>query len=508
MASETLPVIPGHSLGALSRSTSTTAANPLPNHASDLYLALSSSLYEVLLTLQEDKERYHNIQLHFSQSTPLTTPVVVTLALNGIRLRFDGPDQRLRLIEVLDFQKVRLTYKGSELIKNREVASSASFKRIYQLFGASYPGEYLPPKSGHTGTYVLSWPGIAFNFPLQNMAGLADKDHVSLLGSNAASPATQMAIFEGKSWPEVRNQLFVKSPSGPRSSAVANFPRDALAPEIEEALITESGTLTLIRRTPAPPFNIILGQTTPQDLLTELGSPDATHNRDTQAIADQLNHPRAGSFSRPTSNGKRHVTPPSSYSSTGTDTFETEFDSGDAEDDSAERAGRERFWCYFTHGMDILVGPPSQPNSSEDPQSQHRTPISASPRLVVLKIVIHGNVPGSYAFNRHRRLHWSIDVPAASSILNSEHHFEDIQADLMQAFAHVWPESEMGRGKVVNRTWGGSPTDSSFFLPDADHDLVEGVGSEQWLGNTKLYAFPGLTFEVLSNGAICALTVS
>jgi hypothetical protein len=82
----------------------------------------------------------------------------------------------------------------------------------------------------------------------------------------------------------------------------------------------------------------------------------------------------------------------------------------------------------------------------------------------------------------------------------------------------------MQRGKVVNRTWGddgpsgssgrnggpggGDAGDSTFFLPDTDADLVEGSGSEQWLGNTKLYAFPGFTLEVLRNGAVSALTIS
>ena len=70
-------------------------------------------------------------------------------------------------------------------------------------------------------------------------------------------------------------------------------------------------------------------------------------------------------------------------------------------------------------------------------------------------------------------------------------------------------KGELGKGKVVNRTWGGSngPSDSSFFLPDADEDLGDGGASEQWLGNTKLFAFPGLVFEVLEAGGVSALTV-
>lgn len=454
--------------------------------------------------MKEDKAQYPTIELSYSQTRPLAAPVVVTLPQNGIRLRFDGPDQRLRLIEVMDFGKTKLAYKGSELVKKQE--EGASFKRIYQLFGASFPGEYIPPQSGRTGTYVLSWPGVAFNFALQHSAWSPEKDHVSLLGSHAASSASHMAIFDGNSWPEVRSQLFVKPVSGYRTPALAAQPRDALPSEIEMALLERPGQLTLVRRAPALPLVVVLGQTSPQDLITELGAPDAVHKRDTHNLSEEPSHSRPRENSRSLSNGRAHATPPSSYSSTGTDTFDTDFDSGDAEDENAERSGREKFWCYFGHGMDILVGPPSDQTSVEE-NNVPMTPLASSSHLVVLKVVMHGNVPGSYAFNRHRRLRWLLKLSNASSDLSSEHAFDEIKPDLMQAFQGIWPESEMGRGKVVNRTWGAHPSDSSFFLPDADQDLVEGGGSEH-IDNSKLYHLPGLTFEVLSNGAVSALTVS
>jgi hypothetical protein len=468
---------------------------------------------------------------------------------NGIRLRFDGAEQRLRLIEVLDFQRVSLTYKGNELAKD---GVTVPYKRIYQLFGASYPGEYMPPESGKVGTYVVSYPGIAFTFPLQHVAFGAEKDHVQLLGSNAASSATFMAIFEGPSWPEARDQLFVNVPSGPRTPAISSQPKDSLAPELEMAYTDGSGNIALLRRAPAPPFDIILGQTTPQDLVTELGPPDATHRRNAQTIIEPFvdSRPRSKSRTLSSTNGRHRPTPPSSYSSTGTDTFDTDFDSGDADDDPAERSSRETYWCYFHHGIDILVGPPSNDTTTattgDDTNNTNSgalpiTPLITSPHLVVRKLIIHGNVPGSYVFNRHRRLRWTIALPSSSPspnshndlptspILTSESPFETaLQPALLAAYSHIRPASEMQRGKVVNRTWGddgpsggrtgggpggadgvgGDVGDSTFFLPDADRDLVEGSGSEQWLGNTKLYAFPGFTLEVLGSGAVSALTIS
>lgn len=475
----------------------------------------------------------------------MDTPVVVGLPANGVRLRFDGADQRLRLIEILDFRKIKLVYKGSELVKGTEdglVAGGPAFKRVYSLFGPSYPGEYLPPRNKRDtyGTYVLSWPGVAFNFPLQHAAWSREKDHVSLLGSHVAGAATHMALFEGKSWPEARKDLFVREPEGPRLSALANRAKDSLPEEIDSANVLGDGRIELVRSNGNPPFVIVLNQTTPQDLTTELGPPDAVHKREEPPGTPEptTQHRRAASSSRPLSNGRSHPgSQPSSYSSTGTDTFDTDFDPGEAEDDPAERASRERFWCYFSNGLDILVGPPSDHASSHTTETPFH--LATSHHLVVTRVVIHGNVPGSYAFNRHRRLRWSLCLPPTNPptqthqspdhLLLSEHNFDTVMKPaLLASFAQTpgWSEAEMAKGKVVNRTWSGSGggiggssgSESGFFLPDEEQEVGGegggggglgglGDGSETWLGNTKLFSFPGLVVEVLGNGAVGGLTV-
>jgi hypothetical protein len=490
---------------------------------------LGASLHEVLSLIHNEKATYPQIDLHYDRSNPLTIPVVVSLPQNGFRLRFDGADQRLRLIEVTDFKKISLAYKGSDLVKNSQLEAGPAFKRVYTLFGASYPGEYHSPKNGdRTGRYVLSWAGVAFTFPLQHDAWSPQKDHVSLLGSSAATPATVMAIFEGNSWPEVRHDLFIKPPSGPRLSAVASRPKDNIPAEIEAANICSTeGRIEFLRRPPAVPFTVILNQTTPQDLITELGPPDATHKRavDPATVQEQPLHKRASSMS----NGRAHVegrgSQPSSYSSTGTDTFDADFDSGDADEDPADRTSRETFWCYFSHGMDVLIGPPSEDGTSTAAltslEGEEPTPLSASPHLVVTKVILHGNVPGSYAFNRHRRLRWQLSFPNTEYLdtpLTSETKFDDLKSLLLHIFHPNQGKAGgqidgMGRGKVVNRTWGGgaggggSMIESGFYLPDAETELVEGSGSEAWLGNTRLFAFPGLGFEVLENGSVAGVTV-
>lgn len=442
---------------------------------------------------------------------------MVTLPDNGLRLRFDGADQRLRLIEVVDLKKSMLVYKGMELIRSQEITSSTAgpaFKRVYQMFGASYPGEYMSPSPGkNEGTYVLSWPGVAFNFPLQHAAWSPEKDHVSLLGSQAAGPAAQMAIFEGKTWSDSRRDLFVKDPTGPRSTALASRPRDSLPSEIESAIIEPGKRIILERRTPTPPFIIYLNETSPQDLITELGAPDATFKPTIkESTPSPANHKRTGSATRPRSGTRLHPgSQPSSYSSTNTDSFETDFDSEDADEDPAERANRAAYWCYFSHGMDILVGPPSEPESTRSSNNA----LSANPDLVVKRVVIQGNVPGSAAFNRHRRLRWTLELPSTSpsddTILHSECHFEhELKPTLLQTYTEAARDAQTAMGRVINRCWD-DPMDSGFFLPDQDRDEADdgsAKGSEAWLGNVRLFQFPGIMFEVLQNGAVAGLYVT
>jgi hypothetical protein len=511
MAADSWSIQPGHALGFMS-----TRIPPSTRSAStNLNIALGAALQDILSTIAADKDLFTTIDINFSQSEPLTAPVVVTLPDNGLRLRFDGADQRLRLIEVTDLTKSILVYKGMELVRSQEISLTVvgpAFKRVYQMFGASYPGEYMPPAPGKSeGTYVLSWPGVAFNFPLQHSAWSPEKDHVSLLGSQAAGPAAQMAIFEGKTWSDSRRDLFVREPTGPRSTALASRPRDSLPAEIESAIIEPGKRVIFERRQPAPPFTIYLNETTPQDLITELGAPDATFKPIVkESTPVQPNHKRTGSATRPRSGSRLHSgSQPSSYSSTNTDSFETDFDSEDADEDPAERANRAAYWCYFGHGMDILVGPPSEPEGSRG----NNTLLGANPDLVVKRVVIQGNVPGSAAFNRHRRLRWTLELPATSDdfILHSECNFEhELKPTLLQTYSEAAKDAQTAMGRVINRCWD-DPMDSGFFLPDQDRDEADDGslrGSEAWLGNVRLFQFPGVMFEVLQNGAVAGVYVT
>jgi hypothetical protein len=502
-------------------------------------------LFDVLTKLKTDTRTFPKIDLTFSSETPLNTTIIVSLPKNGFRLRFDAPDQRLRLIEITDFTRMLFTFKGGELVPAQSLTTGQSYltyKKVYQLFGPTYPGEFVPLKRGsNQGLYVLSWPGLSVTFPVPVASFTPDKDHAAMLTASA-SPATALAIYEGRFWPEVRNHLFTYVPTNPRSSSLLGRPKEGSADEVEHVNIYGAGRIELLRRSGSK-TPIILSQTTPQDLITELGPPDAVmprshQNDDPPGKGQQLyNGPNQAYGVRPNrapsiSHGS-YSSNPSSYSSTNTDTYETDFDE-DEETNGAEasQANEQQYYCYFEHGFDILLGPPTDisllpkgvDDTSEAPRST-LTPIDG--HLTVTQIIFHGNIPGSYSFNRHRRSRWSLNyIPSCETPITSESLFSSFHQTLVKSFSHVWPAQDMSEGMVIVRSWGGdadSMTGSAILINgemdlEDDTEFINGSdgwerekkddkGDEQWLRNTKLYKFPGLMFEVMHNGAVSALTV-
>ena len=463
---------------------------------------------------------------------PIQQPVVLDLPENGIRLRFDGQDQRLRLIEVLDFSKINLTYKNIELVrrskaqddgigKGPDAAAGPTFKHVYnRQFGPSYPGEYLPPSSGQkNGTYVLSYPGIAFSFPLQHSAYSEDLDFVALLSSSAARPTSSMAIFSGDSWPEARSQLYTKPPPFPRSPLTVGRCKEVVPDEVEEVKIHGGGHLELARRTSAP-FHIYLGETTPQDMVAELGPPDAVYRKNDHRISIH----GSGAARRPSASPVGRATSADTDRSSG-HSFTDDSDGDVPGTNFADKplVTSECFYNYFHHGFDALISyrtgkSPLFPGKAKDHENAGERIAVPSSELTVTKLIIHANVPGSYPFNRHRRCRWTMYTGSRQSsepTLNSEMQFSEISNRLKRVWQGSYTsreeETSMQRGMVLNRGWGESPESSVELLGGWEESnpptMRSGDDGMQSLGNTELFGFPGLLFEVLKNDTVSCLTV-
>ncbi|KAL2793448.1 tRNA synthetases class I-domain-containing protein [Aspergillus keveii] len=486
------------------------------------FITLGASLHNVLSRVKAHPQTYPAIDIAYSASDPLQNPVTLQLPSNSLRLRFDGPDQRLRLIEVLDFSKTTLIYKNQEVLKGvakpQEHSPSPqgpSFRHVYnRLFGPSYPGEYIPPTPPSPyGTYVLSYPGVAFSFPLQDSAWSEQCDFVALLSSSAALPATSMSIYQGTSWPEVRTKLFTQPPQYPRSPALAGKNKEFVPDEIEEFVILGAGKIEVIRRSASPTY-ITLAETTPQDLIAEFGPPDAIYRKNDRRISI---HRAAGGRGV---DDTIHMSPASGRAIEVTDTDQSSNNSvSDESDEELSQASAldpsslpsECFFNYFHHGFDAFIshpttsGPAFPGSGISDP-----TPPSPSSRLVVTKVVLHGNVPGSYPFNRYRRSRWKIELHPSRPIASSETPYDEISRRLKDvwkgSYANAAEERALERPMVLNRGWGDSPESSVEFLGGWEETTAKGQragqgGHDGGLGNTELFGFPGLLFEIMKNGA-------
>ena len=331
-----------------------------------------------------------------------------------------------------------------------------------------------------------------------------------------------MSIFNGSSWPETRPSLFTRPPPFPRSIALSGRNKESVPDEIEHVKIYGAGMLEFVRRT-TPPFKINLGETTPQDLVAELGPPDAIYRKsDTRITIHGSNAVDDLSIEPPSVQAMGRARSRDSNDSSARSY------TGDSDGDlPAPRAeGRplihpECFYNYFHHGFDALISFPTAKSSPFAGTSGDDAEQTLCNHMVVTKIILHANVPGSYPFNRHRRSRWQIVIASPNTdemaVLTSEMPFsktsEYLQDMWKGSYTNAAEEKSMQRGMVLNRGWGDSPGSSIEWLGGFDDhpgQRLVPTGAEdgtQSLGNTQLFGFPGLLFEVLKNGTVSCLTV-
>ena len=411
-------------------------------------------------------------------------------------------------------------------------ATGPAFRQVYhKLFGPTFPGEYLPPGTeapSSMGTYILSYPGLTFSFSLQPSAWSVSGDFVSLLSSSAASSARSLTIFNGSSWQDARQDLFTRPCQHPRSLALTGRGREGGPEELELIKIRGSGRLDLLRKSGVA-FRLTLGETTPQDLVAELGPPDAIYRKSDRRLS--IHKTRGRSRSDQQTHYSSSPGRLDGFSDTDRSSAITSADDSDSEEAPTAPTGKsgeqssECFYNYFHHGFDVFVSYPSGPSPGLGPANMKDNglvrELNAS-QLVATKILLHANVPGSYPFNRYRRSRWVIETDQTTEsglTLSSESSF----SALSKALQDIWKSSYtiadeeklLQRGMVLNRGWGDSPGSSCELLggwEESADTTKRGQPSSNAergpsLGNTELFGFPGLLFEVLKNDTVSCVTV-
>ncbi|KRX46190.1 UPF0183 protein C16orf70 -like protein [Trichinella murrelli] len=143
-------------------------------------LQLGMPLGQAIAYLQRAYQIFKGIELVYSDKDPLVSDVVVNLTNNGIKLLFDASSQLLKVIEIIDMNKVCLSYSGM-------VFSTPSKK---------------PSIEKHV--YILSWRGLSMLFPAeQNLKPFFTRGLSSLHFADGTTLfVSKIVIYHGNSLTE------------------------------------------------------------------------------------------------------------------------------------------------------------------------------------------------------------------------------------------------------------------------------------------------------------------
>ncbi|TKS73764.1 UPF0183 protein C16orf70 -like protein [Collichthys lucidus] len=123
--------------------------------------ALGMPLAQAISILQKHCRIIKNVQVLYSEQTPLSHDLILNLTQDGIKLLFDATNQRLKVIEVYDLSKVKLKYCG---VHFNSQAIAPTIEQIDQSFGATHPGVYNAAEQ----LFHLNFRGLSFSFQLDS----------------------------------------------------------------------------------------------------------------------------------------------------------------------------------------------------------------------------------------------------------------------------------------------------------------------------------------------------
>ncbi|XP_077517216.1 phagosome assembly factor 1 isoform X2 [Amblyomma americanum] len=311
----------------------------LGNESWELVLGMAFS--QVVHILQQQFRVIKGVQIIYNEQCPLESDLVILLSEDGIRLSFDSSSQRLKVIEVTDMSKVKLTYCGSTFCSPEVLPTR---QQIDDCFGATHPGEY----DANQQMFVLHFRGLSFSFLADPKCKLDTALGSSPTGQlpNGSSPlVSRMAIYYGNSLVDTRppplplccfgNQSFLENLEVLREGDTTLGVRLTLLTEAYEASRLSGPIQKKLTRC------VYFGDSV-QDVVWALGSPNKVFYKEEDKM-------------------KIH-----------------------AQDSHRLLAARasDYFYNYFTLGLDVLF----------DAQ-----------RHVVKKLVLQSNYPGHFNFQQYYR---------------------------------------------------------------------------------------------------------
>ena len=304
--------------------------------------------------------------------------------------------------------------------------SPPSFRSIYRIFGPTSPGDLLPATPSSPYMYILSYPGIAFKFPVPSNAPTSPSDRELLNLLHKTDPpclATSLVIFSGGLWKEVRKTLSQSRPCITKTRGKKLERRNEEDDHLDFAEIFPNDKIELHFES-GNTLSLNYGTFTAQDAITLLGPPNEVYTKSDTRLNIHNNRHHDDIDTGPLSEG-----------------IIISLEEG------LLTIAPEYFFNYFSMGLSLLFSP-----------VQNHT---------LQKILLHANLPQSHAFHCFNRIRWilaithpSRSLDATKEILTSESNFEEIKFSLEEN------SGPTGNPMIVNRGGQGSPSSSIELVSD------------------------------------------
>lgn len=463
----------------------------IPGEGVNRTLMLGNSLYHTISRLKELKQQ---LKIAYASQKYLEMPILVTLPNLGVRLMFESSrNQELVLIEVLNFEHLKLTYNGDLLndiiytnpseeelhtssgldaFRDRKQVLLPKLKEIYnKIFGPTYPGKLNLEKK----TYVLCYPGIAFKFRIElrellaKLANLSDKNDIlsKLTNWDRAFdiPCESVAIFKGEDYDAFHRRL--RETSRLEKPLPAQKATQLSIEKVSVLLENGAAEIKFVAENETPPATIIIGKTTQQDILRLLGPPDAYFNKFDSRL---LIHKHLKSVSL----------------------------------DSENSGSVHKFHNYFRHGVDFLynLNPPQQGGG------------------MLEKIIIHnGGIAESLDFMQWNKCNWEIiaNADGQEKKVDSSMYFSEFSDDFLSAI-----KNDKAGPVLLNRNESEITNDDDLeiiqvqeldkqvLFSQSSSELLDSKPSNEFKtwGQLKLYGYNRCIWEVIeTNNCVSSVTI-
>ncbi|KAG0150035.1 hypothetical protein CROQUDRAFT_713693 [Cronartium quercuum f. sp. fusiforme G11] len=335
---------------------------------------LGTLLWNVLTLLRSSQNAFPNVKVCWDAQESATGYILLSIASPPIQLLFDGRTQRLMLIEAYH----PTTTNGSSRSRSPSIGEWISYRNqlislavgpndlgitlrvIHRLFGPTYPPS---PHVAHADETVISYPGVAFSFhnQLLNRVILSVQPNEED-GGEADCNELSEAYYKPKM------PVFLDSIDGDVACAVIRLGNRS---QSERTMVCFSFHF-FSQANPIPDVNIVIGHTTSEDIMCDFGTPLRTFWKEDVGLTfhdDSTDRMKIHAHLRSPGRTNGIADEPNPY-----------------------------FMSYFNFGVDFLIDPILN---------------------VVIKVVLHSNIPGEVLFARYSRCPWSIHRREESNTVSS-----------------------------------------------------------------------------------------